>query len=134
MDGNSMHNILVIDENDRLRKTITEHLTLSGCQVIGVNNGNAGLEAISAQPFELVFLNLRLPSINQSLKTIHAIYALRPQMPIYILSAFHETYLNKLKTLNNTKINFNLLCKPMDPETLALMATSVLNKKIIEVH
>ena len=47
-------------------------------------------------------------------------------VPIYIITAFHEEFFSELKELDDNEISYELLKKPVDRENLIALAKSIL--------
>ena len=56
--------ILVIDDEDDLRKVVTYQLKASGYEVITAKDGEEGLEKARAETPDLIILDLMLPKIE----------------------------------------------------------------------
>jgi len=56
--------ILVADDEDGLRWVLEKGLRQAGYDVTAVKDGTAALEAFEAEPFDLVFLDVRMPGID----------------------------------------------------------------------
>jgi PAS domain S-box-containing protein len=62
-DAPSM-NVLVIDDEDFVRETLADMLTMLGHKVTAVEGGRAALEKLAAVDFELVFTDLSMPEMD----------------------------------------------------------------------
>ena len=59
-----MARILVADDEPRLGKLLAESLGLDGHEVIHAGGGQAALEALSSQPFDVVVTDLRMRDVE----------------------------------------------------------------------
>jgi CheY-like chemotaxis protein len=79
--------ILVVEDNEDLRDSLTTILNLEGYQVVSANNGLLALEAVYKAEHSLIFLDIQMPVMDgyEFLK----LYArqLRRHNPIILLSA-----------------------------------------------
>lgn len=57
-------NILVVEDEERIRKLITKYLTLEGYFVLEAVNGKEALEIFEREVVDLIVLDLMLPEIN----------------------------------------------------------------------
>lgn len=59
------HNILVVDDNTRVRNTLVEALRYEGYQVTGAKDGREALQILNAHlDPTLIFLDLMMPGMN----------------------------------------------------------------------
>ena len=72
-----MSTILIIDDDDQLRKSFRKLLSEEGYTAEGAASGEAGLEIVHKQSPDLVIVDVRLPGMN-GLETFEAIHALIP--------------------------------------------------------
>ena len=57
-------NVLVIDDEDFVRETLSDMLTMMGHKVTAVEGGRAALEKLAAGNFEIVFTDLSMPEMD----------------------------------------------------------------------
>ncbi len=57
-------NILIIDDEDQLRKLLTRIISLEGFNVSGAGTLKAAIELLNREPFEVVLCDVRLPDGN----------------------------------------------------------------------
>ncbi len=53
--------VLVVEDDPALRRLVEGYLTLMGLEVVGAPDGKSAVAKLSAQPFDLVCLDLMLP-------------------------------------------------------------------------
>jgi DNA-binding NtrC family response regulator len=82
--------ILIIDDDDHLRKSFVRLLTEEGYSVKSAPSGEAGLKVVQAKVPDLVILDVRLPGMN-GLQTFKAIHEIEPKLPVIIMTAFGTT-------------------------------------------
>lgn len=99
--------ILVVDDDDEVRRTLVDMLDMLGHEVVEAASGPAGLDAIGQQAFDLVILDFAMPGMNgaQVALEIHRLDALKP---IVFVSGYSDT--DQLRPVMNT--NTALLRKP----------------------
>src|SRR5690348_868998 len=80
-------NILIIDDEDQLRKLLTRIISLEGFKVVEASNLRTALEQLARQPIEVVLCDVRLPDGNgvEFVKTVKANY---PSDEIILLTAY----------------------------------------------
>ncbi len=77
--------ILVIDDDDDLRETLAEFLTLEGYRVTAASNGRVGLALLREQGADLVITDLFMPE-QEGIETILEVRRTRPEIPIVAMS------------------------------------------------
>ncbi len=84
---NGPFRVLVIDDEKNIRVTLAACLEGLGAQVTVVGTGDAALEALRRQAFDLAFLDLRLREMS-GLDLLPRLLALNPQLPIVMITAY----------------------------------------------
>jgi len=82
--------ILIVDDNQyglRARKTILEQL---GHSIIAINCPCAALNCFSAEPFDLVITDYRMPNMSGA-GLITRLREARPGIPVILISGFVDT-------------------------------------------
>jgi nitrogen regulation protein NR(I) len=113
-----MSTILIIDDDDQLRKSFHKLLSEEGYTAQGAASGEAGLEIIKSRLPDLVIVDIRLPGMN-GLETFEAIHALEPKLPVVIMTAYGttETAIEAIKMGA-----FDYILKPFEiPDMLAVI-------------
>jgi DNA-binding NtrC family response regulator len=77
--------ILLVDDEDRFRTTMRKMLTGHGLDVTDLDNGQAALAALTAQPYDVVVLDLRMPGLD-GIQTLKAMKELHPDLEVIILT------------------------------------------------
>jgi len=111
---NSGGHILIIDDEASLRQTMARILQRAGYEVTTASNGKEGLALVSEHPFDLLYLDIRMPDISglELLKTIHAKF---PDLPILLFTA--QPDLNSaVEALRRGATDY--LLKPLKPQTV----------------
>jgi DNA-binding response OmpR family regulator len=78
--------ILLIEDEPRIRAFITRGLGAEGFTVDETGDGQVGLHRALAEQYDLVILDLGLPSMD-GLSVLAALRRQRPHVPVLILSA-----------------------------------------------
>ena len=113
-----MSTILIIEDDDQLRKSFHKLLSEEGYKAKGAASGEEGLESIKNQLPDLVIADIRLPGMN-GLETFRAIHALEPKLPVIIMTAYGTTE----TAIEATKMGaFDYILKPFEiPDMLAVI-------------
>jgi NtrC-family two-component system response regulator AlgB len=80
-------NILVVDDEANIRKTLSVYLESEGHRVSGVSNFQDALAEASRRSFDLAFVDLRL-GIQDGLDLIPALLAATPWLKIIVITAY----------------------------------------------
>jgi adenylate cyclase len=84
--------MLVVDDNEDNRYTLTRRLGREGYQDVAVaTNGREALEMVASRPFDLILLDIMMPEMNgyEVLERLKADDALR-HIPVIMISAISE--------------------------------------------
>ncbi len=111
-----MDTILIVDDDEHLRKSFVRLLTEEGYSAKSASSGEAGLKMIHDEVPDLVILDLRLPGMN-GLQTFKAIHEIEPKLPVIIMTAYGTTE----TAIQATKMGaFDYILKPFDiPDMLS---------------
>ncbi len=117
-----MSTVLIIDDDDQLRRSFERLLTEEDYTVLGAPSGEAGLHIIQKKMPDLVILDMRLPGMN-GFDTFKAIHALEPKLPVIIMTAYGTTE----TAIEATKMGaFDYILKPFDiPDMLSVIGQAL---------
>ena len=117
-----MNTILIIDDDDQLRKSFERLLTDEGYNVLTAASGESGLDIIKRETPDLVLLDVCLPGMN-GLETYREIKPVEPRLPVIIMTAFGTTE----TAIEATKMGaFDYILKPFDiPDTLNIVKQAI---------
>lgn len=79
--------ILVIDDEENIRATLEEFLTLTGYQVATAADGNEGLDRLGAGSFDLVLSDLKMPGVD-GIAVIEWVKETQPELPVIVMTGF----------------------------------------------
>jgi CheY-like chemotaxis protein len=82
-----MARILIIDDDEAVRRTAKIVLGANGFDAVVVADGKSGIDAIEELHFDAVIVDLFMPGMD-GLETTKAIRELSPQLPIIAASGF----------------------------------------------
>lgn len=118
-----MKSILIIDDDKVLSGLLQMTLELEGYRVATAEDGDVGLQALKAQNYDLVILDLVMPRIDgiKFLRLLHDSGAARP--PIVVLSsALGADGAEQFRALGVV----DAVRKPVEPDRLiAIVATAL---------
>jgi len=115
-------NILIIDDDDQLRKSFEKLLREEEYSVKSASSGEVGLSMVQTEVPDLVVLDMRLPGMN-GLETFEAIHKIEPKLPVIIMTAYGTTE----TAIEATKMGaFDYILKPFDiPDLLKIIAQAL---------
>jgi nitrogen regulation protein NR(I) len=114
--------VLIIDDDDQLRKSFEKLLSQEGFTVESAPSGEAGLKLVQEKVPDLVVLDMRLPGMN-GLETFEAIHGVEPKLPVVIMTAYGTTE----TAIEATKMGaFDYILKPFDiPDMLGVIGQAL---------
>ena len=117
-----MNSILIIDDDDQLRRSFEKLLSELGYRVLAAASGEEGLKVLAKIRPDVVVLDMRLPGMN-GLQTFEAIHRAEPKLPVIIMTAYGTTE----TAIEATKLGaFDYILKPFDiPEMLQVIAQAL---------
>ena len=121
----SSGHILIIDDEASLRQTLARILQRAGYEVTTAANGKDGLALVSEHPFDLLYLDIRMPDISglELLKTIHAKFQ---DLPVILFTA--QPDLNSaVEALRRGATDY--LLKPLKPQAVIDRTQAILSDK-----
>jgi sigma-B regulation protein RsbU (phosphoserine phosphatase) len=120
--------ILVVDDNDDNRYTLTLYLELEGFSNIATaNDGEEAIARLKAEPFDLVLLDVMMPKVDgyQVLSWLKTEPRLR-DLPVIMISALNEMN-SVVRCIELGAIDY--LLKPFNPVLLKARLGATLEKK-----
>ena len=117
-----LKNILIIDDDERLRELLDEYLTEKNYKIYHSDDFNSGKAIIEYFIFDLVIVDRMMPS-GDGINLINIIKA-KSNTPIILLTAMGEPE-NKIEGLKIGADDY--LAKPFEPEELYLRIQKLLN-------
>ncbi len=117
--------ILVIDDDLAIRKSFALALEDADCQVDTAESGEEGTDKASNTKYDLIFLDLKMPGIN-GVETLIRLRDDGHKMPIYIITAFHEEFMDQLRVAADEGYDFEVMQKPIGSEYLARITKAIL--------
>ena len=113
-----MSTILIIDDDDQLRKSFERLLIEEGYIVQSAPSGERGLDIVRDKVPDLVILDMRLPGMN-GIEIFKCIHEIEPKLPVIIMTAYGTTE----TAIEATKMGaFDYILKPFDiPDMLTVI-------------
>jgi DNA-binding response OmpR family regulator len=120
--------ILVIDDDEAIRKSFKLALDEAGYRVDTAESGETGIKRAQQAIYDMIFLDLKMPGLN-GVQTLRELRKFHAAVPVYIVTAFHKEFFKDLKILTNDGIEFELLRKPIGSDEILELTDSVLGRK-----
>ncbi|HQY50771.1 MAG TPA: sigma-54 dependent transcriptional regulator [Ignavibacteria bacterium] len=123
-----MEKVLIVDDNETLRFTLTELLEESDFICKAVENGNLALKELTKdQSYGLVILDMRLPGMN-GLEILREIKKINKLLPVIMLTAYGEikTAVEAMKAGAH-----DFITKPFDNEAIIITIRKTLELKYL---
>lgn len=119
--------ILVIDDEEAVRKSFILALEDCGYEVDTAASGQEGLRLLKKDGANLVLLDLKMPGMN-GVETLREIRKIDPKVPVYIVTAFLKEFLDLLNAAVKDGIPFDVMNKPIDTQQIQAIVKAVLDK------
>lgn len=108
--------VLIVDDEDNLRKTLARYLSTEGWEISEASNGLSAKKILEEKTFDALALDLRMPGMD-GLELLEWLMSEGPAVPVVMMSAFGDVgdAVNAMKAGAS-----DYLVKPFDPEELIL--------------
>jgi two-component system nitrogen regulation response regulator GlnG len=114
--------ILIADDEDSLRWVLEKGLTQAGYEVTAVADGDAAVRAFETNPFDLVFLDIKMPGLD-GLTALARLRDIRRDAQIVMMTA-HGTMDTAIQAMQ--KGAYDYVAKPFDLDEVVLLAERAL--------
>ena len=117
-----MSTILIIDDDDQLRKSFDKLLIEEGYIVESAPSGEVGLNIVRDKVPDVVILDMRLPGMN-GFEAFQAMHKIEPKLPVIIMTAYGTTE----TAIEATKMGaFDYVLKPFEiPDMLGVIGQAL---------
>ena len=114
--------VLIADDEDSLRWVLEKGLRQAGYEVTSVKDGPGAIQAFEAEPFDLVFLDVRMPGVD-GLTALARLREVRPDATVVVMTA-HGTMDTAIQAMQRGAYDY--LAKPFDLDEVVLLAERAL--------
>jgi PAS domain S-box-containing protein len=85
--------VLVVDDEESVRRTVSRVLEVLGCKVLRAEDGTVAVQYVLewSIPIDLVLLDLTMPILD-GVQTLHELRRMRPDLPVILMSGFAEVH------------------------------------------
>lgn len=106
--------ILVVDDEETMRRSLADILRLEGYHVQAVSSGQAALDAIRRETYDLMLLDLKMPGMD-GLEVLRTTARISPDTLVILLTA-HGSLESAIEALRQDA--FDYLLKPSSPQQI----------------
>ncbi|MBC8440414.1 MAG: response regulator [Deltaproteobacteria bacterium] len=117
--------ILVIDDDEAIRKVFLLALEGTSFQVDTVSSGEKGIEMVQEQSYDLIYIDLKMPGMN-GVDTLKKIRKINPDIPVYIITAYYGEFADQLTKAQADGLNFELMMKPLTMDQIVCLTRGIL--------
>ena len=117
--------ILVVDDDEAIRKFFLLALEDTEYQVDTVESGEKAVETIESAKYNLIYLDLKMPGMG-GVETLRQLRKTDRDVPIYVVTAFHAEFFDQLTTIEKEGIDFEVLHKPIGSAQLVTVTKGIL--------
>ncbi|MBI5954824.1 MAG: response regulator [Chloroflexi bacterium] len=121
--------ILIVDDDQRMTRTLMDILTLAGHNVVEAHSGPRALEKVQAQMFDCVLTDVRMPGMD-GVELHRHLRAAQPGLPVILMTAFAADSLTR-QGLEEGVVG--VLDKPLDVSHLLSFLTSLGRNRTITI-
>lgn len=125
--------VLVVDDDDMVRRSVTDVLSTYGMKVRQAANGKTCLEQLRSDLPDLVLIDLIMPEMD-GIETIIALRQEWPDLKVLAMSGGGRTRKLDLLSAAGRCGATAALAKPFEPRDLLAHVASVLNDQIVQKH
>jgi DNA-binding NtrC family response regulator len=121
----NMADILIIDDEKSIRKTLTEILSYEGYKIDEAGDGEEGLKKFSEKTYDVVLCDIKMPKLD-GIEFLDRSKLINPDVPVIMISGHGnvETAVEAVK-----KGAFDYISKPPDLNRLLITLRNALDKQ-----
>lgn len=121
----SKSRVLVVDDENAVRSSFDRVLSESGYTVNTASDGPSALSRLDAEPYDLVFVDLRMPGMD-GMEVVKRIRTTQPGVQVVVVTGYGtETTMSEARDLGV----FDFVPKPLAPSDLTDLAARALARK-----
>jgi len=119
--------ILVIDDDEAIRKSFVLALEDMDYRVETTQSGEEGVNKVRTNEYSLIFLDLKMPGLNGA-DTLRELRKIDKDVPVYIVTAFHKEFFDQLKVAEEEGMYFEIAKKPLSADQIVVITKSILEE------
>ncbi len=122
-----MEKILVIDDDESIRQTLTNFLKRIGYSALAAEDGKAGIEIVQANQPDLVISDIKMPNLS-GLDVLKKVKEIDPLIKVILITA-HDEVETTIEAMQNGAYDY--IEKPLDIERLKVTISRALESKLL---
>ena len=87
VDARTIERILVVDDEENMRETLSEFLRMLGYEVDVASDGSSGIEQLGRQEYDLVLTDLKMPGMD-GIALTEWMRETHPDMPVILMTGY----------------------------------------------
>jgi two-component system chemotaxis response regulator CheY len=126
--------VMIVDDEDTVRKVLRLTLTKAGYDVVEADHGGKGIETIGSDDnafmLDVILCDIRMPKVN-GLEAIAFFQHQYPSVPIIVVTGYPD---QKMATDLLAQGVFDYLVKPVDKDKLLATVQAAMEKRLALRH
>jgi len=122
--------VMIVDDEDTVRKVLRLTLTKAGYDVVEADHGGKGIETIGSDDnmlmLDVILCDIRMPKVN-GLEAIAFFQQQYPSVPIIVVTGYPD---QKMATDLLSRGVFDYLVKPVDKDKLLATVAAAMEKRL----
>jgi two-component system nitrogen regulation response regulator NtrX len=119
-----MSNILIIDDEKAIRKTLSEILSYEGYKIEEAGDGEEGLRRFRDKTFDVVLCDIKMPKVD-GIEFLDKVRDMNPDVPVIMISG-HGTIETAVEAVK--KGAYDYIAKPPDLNRLLITIRNAMDK------
>jgi DNA-binding NtrC family response regulator len=120
----TMSNILIVDDEKAIRKTLSEILSYEGYKIDDADNGEEALKQLKEKNYDVVLCDIKMPKMD-GIEFLEKAREARPDVPVIMISG-HGTIETAVEAVK--KGAFDYVSKPPDLNRLLITIRNAMDK------
>lgn len=121
-------NVLVVDDDESIRHTVSDALRLAGHHAVEAADGVTAIDRVTREPFDLVILDVNMPHVD-GFAVLEKLRRRRPDLPVIMLTARDE----REDVVQGLRLGADdYIRKPFGLEEFSLRVSAVLRRSLTE--
>lgn len=133
-DGPGNGRVMIVDDEDNVRKVLRLTLTKANYDVVEADHGGKGIEAIGSDDnafmLDVIICDIRMPKIN-GVEAIAFFQQQYPSVPVIVVTGYPD---QKMATDLLSRGVFDYLVKPVDKEKLLATVKAAMEHRLALRH
>lgn len=117
--------ILIVDDQEGIRRLLSEICSMLGCQSLAAASGFEALQVIKNNKFKIALIDLKMPGLN-GLDTLAMLQADDPQLKGVLMTGYDETDLREEALRKGA---CSVISKPFELDEIKVLLEGLLVKE-----